>query len=144
MNYSLSVFLINDNVRAIACTYEQDAPGRPAGRTIFKSLDSTLKAGDFVVIPTDTRHKLTVVKIVETDVDVDYDSHDQMTWIVGKVDLTDHELVLRQEAEAITAIKSAEKRKKQDELRKALIIDQQAIKALAIAHQASDGPPKSE
>lgn len=144
MNYSLSVFLINDNVRAIACTYEQDAPDRPAGRTIFKSLDATLKAGDFVVIPTDTRHKLTVVKIVETDVDVDYDSHDQMTWIVGKVDLTDHELVLRQEAEAITSIKSAEKRKKQDELRKALIIDQQAIKALAIAHQASDEPTKSE
>ena len=133
MNYSIAVFLINKNVRAIACTYESDVAGRPAARTLFKSLDQHLRVGDFVVIPTDTRHGLTVVKIAEVDVDVDFDSQTQMAWIVGKVDLTDHNLVLSQEGQAIAAIKSAEKRKKADELRAALIIDQEAIKALAIS-----------
>lgn len=30
MNYSTAVFLINKDVRAIACTYEKDAENKPA------------------------------------------------------------------------------------------------------------------
>ena len=92
------------------------------------------------VVQTTTRHEMTVVKVVETDVDVDFDSATPMGWIIGKVDRTDHEATLRQENQAIAAIKSAEKRKKADELRASLILDQEAIKLLALS--SAGDPPK--
>jgi hypothetical protein len=38
MNYSTAVFLINKNVRAIACTYEKDTDAKKADRVVHKSL----------------------------------------------------------------------------------------------------------
>lgn len=124
MNYSTAVFLINDDVRGIACTYEE---GEKATRTIFKSMDRSICAGDFVIVPTDTRHKMTVVKVVETDVDVDLDSPVQMNWIIGKVARADYESLLAMEEDAIETIKSAEKRKKRDEMRAAIFKDREAM-----------------
>ena len=107
MNYSTAVFLINDDVRAIACTYEAD---EKAKREIFKTLDKSIAKDDFVVVPTDTRHKMTVVKVVEVDVDVDLDSSIPMQWIVGAVERHDYERILKMEEQAIETIKSAEAR----------------------------------
>ena len=106
MNYSTAIFLINKNVRAVMCNYEPDAPDK---KVMFKTLDMTLKVGDFVIVPTKTRHGMTVSKIVETDVDVDFDSAIPVCWVVAKVDAKDYEITLAQEAEAIQVIKSAEK-----------------------------------
>jgi hypothetical protein len=138
MNYSTAVFLINSNVRAIVCTYEA---GDTAPRTTFKSLDPDIKKDDLVIVPTDTRHKMTVVKVVETDVEVDFDSPATMLWIVGKVDGANYQQVLSQEAQAIDTIKSAEKNRKRDELRKSILADQaDNIKALPIS-TVGDIPP---
>lgn len=133
MNYSTAVFLINDDARAIACSYEP-APhnGKPV-TTIFKTFDPDIKVGDYVVVPTDTRHHLTVIKVEETDVDVDFDSAARVNWIVGRVDKADYDDIMRKEDAAIAAIKSAEKRKKREELRAALILDQEEIKKLALS-----------
>lgn len=119
MNYSTSVFLINQKVRAISCNYE------PNERkiTVYKSLDETIAAGDFVVVPTETRHRFTVARVVEVDVDVDFDSNEQMNWIVARVDKTAHELTLKQEEAAIAVVKSAEIRRKRDELAAAMLKD---------------------
>lgn len=136
MNYSTAVFLINKNARAIAATYEH---GDSAARTIFKTLDQTIKVNDFVIVPTDTRHKMTVVKVVETDVDVDFDSAAQMAWIVGTVDRSQFETTLQQEADAIVKIKSAELRKKRAELAASVLADYAPeIKALPIAAMNGD------
>lgn len=144
MNYSTAVFLINPNVRAVLGIYEaeEDKGQRPVPRTAFKTLDHSIKVGDFVLVPSSTRHKMTVNKVVEVDVDVDFDSGTQMTWIIGKVDRADHEKINAMEHQAIQTIKSAELRKKKDELRKALIADSEALKALPIASaQAHDDEP---
>jgi hypothetical protein len=138
MNYSTAVFLINKNVRAVLATYEAEDTAK---RTLFKTLDPTLKAGDFAIVPTDTRHKMTVVKIVETDVDVDFDSPTPVQWIMGKVDRTSYDEMLAQEQQAITVIKSAELRKKRDDLRKAMFADHvETLKALPIAVINGDAP----
>lgn len=142
MNYSTAVFLINNNVRAVKVTYEPDAPNNPAKRTVFKTFDQTIKEGDFVIVPTDTRHKLTVSKVVEVDVDVNFDASTTIEWLVGKVDLKAHEEVLAQEAEAIKQIKSAEIRKKREELAEALIKDVGAVKTLPIASFGSTTAPQ--
>lgn len=129
MNYTTAVFLINSAVRAVICTYEaEDA----AKRTMFKTLDKTIRTGDFVVVPTDTRHKMTVCKVVETDVDVDFDNPACVHWIIRKVDTAPYQTTLAQEADAIAAIKSAEKTKKRNELREAMMADVVELKALPI------------
>lgn len=138
MNYTTAVFLINKHVRAIQATYEA---ADNAARTTFKTLDPEIAVGDFVVVPTDTRHKMTVCKVVECDVDVDFDSSVAMTWIIGKVDRAPHELTLSQEAQAVQAIKSAELRKKREDLAKSVLADKIAdIKALPIAAMNGDHP----
>lgn len=140
MNYSTAVFLINKNVRAVTAVYESESSFKGlAPRTIFKTLDATITVGDHVIVPTTTRHNMTVCKIVEVDVDVDFDSAVQMQWIIGKVDDTPYKLILSQEAAAIDKIKSAELRQKRADLRTALFADNLAeIAALPIAAMNGD------
>lgn len=139
MNYSTAVFLINKNVRAIACTYEKDTDAKKADRVVHKSLDPDICVGDLVIVETDTRHGMTINRVAEVDVEPDLDSLVHMRWIVGRFDAADHERVKRQEDAAISAIKSAEKNKRREELAKALILDPERIKTLAIAN-AGDAP----
>ena len=138
MNYTTAVFLINKHARAVLGTYEAE---ESAKRTMFKTLDPEIAVGDFVIVPTDTRHKMTAVKIVETDVDIDFDSSVPVHWIIGKIALDNFNDMLKQENVAISAIKSAELRKKRDDLRKTMFADHlDAIKALPIAALNGDAP----
>ena len=130
MNYSKSIFLINKNARAIHATYEA---GETASKALFKTLDATIMVDDFIIVPTNTRHNLTVCKVVDTDVDFDFDGTEKVEWVIGKVDLTGYNEMLKHEQVAIKAIKNAETRKKRDELREALLADHlDTIKALPI------------
>lgn len=142
MNYSTAIFLINKHCRAVLATYEAEDNAK---RAMFKTLDPNISVGDFVVVPTDTRHKMTVCKIVETDVDVDFDSPTSVLWIIGKIETSPHEQCLGQEQKAIQVIKSAELRKKRDDLRQAMFADHlDTIKALPIAAVNGDGPEAPE
>ena len=121
MNYSTAIFLISDKVRAVGVTYEQDVPGKPAAVTVFKTFDRGIGVGDYVVVPTDTRHNMTVCKVKSVDVEVDFDASVEMKWIVGKIDRADVESIQAQEADAIIRIKAAEKNRKKEELRATLM-----------------------
>lgn len=130
MNYSLAIFLISDAARAVMVTYED---GDKADRTMFKTLDPEITTDDYVVVQTETRHHMTVCKVVETDVEPDFDSSRECKWIIGKVQKADFDDLKRQEDEAIQKIRSAEKRKKREELREALLADANGdLKALPI------------
>lgn len=150
MNYSTAIFLINPKVRAIAAIYEPDTDSRKAPRTIFKTFDQTLSVGDYILVPTDTRHKMTVNKVVEVDLDPDLESHSQMSWVIGVVDRVAYEDVLAQEARAIDLMKAAEKTHAREELRKKMLahVDETKLAALQIARMNGDGidlvePPKT-
>ena len=139
MNFSKSIFLINNNVRAVTAIYEEG--GKPA---VFKTMDPMIAVGDFVVVPTDTRLKMTVCRVTEVDVDVDFDDSIQMTWVIATLDLDEYNLLLKQEAQAITAIKSAEVRQKREALRSALFADHMdTLKALPIAAMEDGAAPKA-
>lgn len=120
MNYSTAVFLINDKVRAVKGTYEA---GENAGKTMFKTFSPTLKVGDFAIVPTNTRHNMTVVKITDVDVEFDIETTTNVEWIIGQIDLTAYEQVLGQEQEAVKTIQSAEKNRKRAALREAIFAD---------------------
>lgn len=132
MNYSTAIFLINNDVRAVATSYEQDAEGkgiRPF--TLYKTFDPTVAVGDYVAVPTGTRHSMTVVRVEEVDVEVDVDYGGDMKWLVDRIDTSQRDAIEAQEASAIATIKSAEKKARQDELRAKLIADNPSLNVLA-------------
>lgn len=123
MNYSMAIFLINNHARAILGRYDPATGGPLAKPTMFKTLDTGISVDDFVIVESDTRHGMTIVKVEEVDVDVDFDSTEVVRWVIGRVDRSNHDLLLAQEQEAISAMKSAELRKKRAGLREAMLAD---------------------
>lgn len=143
MNYSTSVFLINNHVRAIIGVYEpEDRQPKP---TMFKTLDPSISVGDLVVVPTDTRHGMTVVKVSEVDADVDFDNTTVVKWVIQKVDRTAFDKTTEEERIAIETIKSAVTTQKRAQLRDAMLADTgnaSAIRTLALADMGEK--PKAE
>ena len=130
MNYTTAIFLISDRVRAIGVTYEV-AENSPM--TLFKTFDKDVKPDDYVVVPTGTRHGMTVCKVKAVDMDVDFESQTPMGWLIGRVSRADADEIERQEQAAIAQIKAAEKNKKRNELRESLLaVAGDGIKALPI------------
>lgn len=133
MNYSTAIFLLSDKARAALVSYEPAGNGCKPETTLYKTLNPDIHAGDYVVVPTDTRHGMTVCKVEEIDVDPDIETSANVEWIIGVVNSADFEEIKQQENDAIAQIKSAEKRRKRDELREALLADAgDELKALPI------------
>ncbi|HEY4355988.1 MAG TPA: hypothetical protein VGN16_09595 [Acidobacteriaceae bacterium] len=136
MNHSKTVFLINDQVRAVRGNYQQDGT-----TAVFKTLDQTIKKDDLVVVQTGTRHGMTVIKIIEVDIDLDMDSPEKIEWVVQKVNQQAFSDLIANEDEMLAKVKKAELRKKRGDLADALFKDDmEAMKALPIAHM-NDAPP---
>lgn len=152
MNYSMALFLINNRARAIVCSYrpKEEAKKRSSGELNFsthKTLDPTIKVGDLVVVPTGTRHGMTVVKVEEVDIEVDFESDENVRWIVCRVDPRTYDQHSANEAQAISHMKQLERRKRRAQLRDDLMDGyQDEIKALPIANFNGDEPstPQNE
>ncbi len=136
MNYSTAVMLINPNIRAVKTSYEKDTPSVKQQRYIFKTLDTTIAVGDYVVVPTSTRHNMTVVKVEEVDVEVDFENDLELEWIVDKVNVGGHQTVLSEEAKWIEALKASEKRRKREDIKKNMMemYQDSGIEKLAISN----------
>lgn len=134
MNNSTIVLLINDSARALKATYEDGhSPG------VFKTLDQDIAVDDLIVVETNTRHGMTVVKVTETDIDVDFDATADVKWVIHKIDASAYRSILDQEKEAIAAVHSAERRRKKELLRDSLFADhQEKLAGLAISHVIED------
>jgi len=89
----------------------------PNGATVFKTMDPKIKVDDFVIVPTGTRHGMTVCKVVAADIEIDLESDKECHWIVGTVDTTEFEKIRQLEEQAIIAIKAGEVKAKQATLR---------------------------
>lgn len=127
MDATKIVFLINDQVRLIRVSYEEKSA--PPGLTpneklyLFKTLDQSIKVDDFVVVETNTRHGLTVCKVCEVDLDVDFDDGQPLKWAFQRVDSAAIETIRAQEAEAIAAAKRAELKRKREQLREGIFAE---------------------
>jgi predicted Mrr-cat superfamily restriction endonuclease len=118
MNYSKAVFLINKNARMVSGIYEE---GHAA--ELFKTFDATIKVDDLVVVQSDTRHNMTVVKITGVDVRFDMKSPEKVKWVVAKIDQDAYKTLLAQEEAIIDRIKSAEMNREREQLAKDLLKD---------------------
>lgn len=149
MNYSTAIFLVNSAVRTDSVSYEpdtNDATGRRGKGPFytFKTIDAAIQPGEFVTIPTDTRWKMTVARIEEVDLDVDFDSSVEFKWLIGHISTDAYEAILKQEADAIAKIRSAEKRHKQDELKEKLLADNPDLQALVNVSNGGALPAPAE
>lgn len=134
MNNSTIVFLINDSVRAIKATYEERGK-----EEIFKTFDPDIAVDDLVVVESTTRHDMTVVKVTEVDVDLDFDTTEKVKWIVQRIDKPGFMQVLANEAKAIDTVKSAERRRQKAELRANLMKDHEGeFDKLALSDHSDD------
>jgi hypothetical protein len=131
VNSSKTIFLVNDNVRAIKAVYDPDEK-KPIP-AIYKTLDQTITVDDFIVVPSGSRHRLTVFRVVETDFEIDFDTPGTIEWVFGRVDVEGMEEIIRQEKEVIDKVSSAEKRRRREKLRETLLADVNGdLKALPI------------
>ena len=113
MNYSTAVMLINPSIRAVMGQYEED--GVPE---TFKTLDQSLKVGDFATVESTTRWGYTTVKITKVDVEIDFDSGRKILWVVQKMDNENHNKIIEMETAAIEFIKKGELRRRREEIKK--------------------------
>jgi hypothetical protein len=124
-NKSLAVFLLDTpGLRAVRVTYEGLDPStrKPLGNlTMFKTFEPDLKVGDLVIVPTNTRVGFTAVQVAELDVEVDFESPKEVGWIVGKFDASGYASIVAKEADIIERVKAADKKARQDELKKRLL-----------------------
>lgn len=120
MHDSRKVFLLEDEPRCIKASYEA---GDDAKTTEFKTFDTDIGVGDFIIVPTDTRHEMTVCKVTEVGVEPNLDTGAAMLWVIGKVDLSAHKATLDSEKTFVDAARSAERRRKKGQLREALLAD---------------------
>ena len=120
MNLSTAIFLVNKSVRPVRVTYDPDYPKQNNPDKLFKTLDTQLGKGDYVVVPTNTRHGFTVCKVDEIDFVVNFDTHLQYEWIVGKVDKDAYTSILDQEKVVLDRVAKAEENRKRKELAEAL------------------------
>ena len=147
MNYSTAVMLINENIRAVKVIYEPELQANGSKRTqtpyLFKTLDQSIKNGDYVVVPTTTRHGMTVVQVLEADAEVDFESSVEIKWLIGKVDLTDSTKIAAEEAKCIEALKLSEKNRKRNEIKKNLLAtyEDAGLEKLAIANMGGAATP---
>jgi len=136
LNYSTAVMLVNENIKAVLVTYEPDADHSTAKRTMYKTTDHSLKQGDLVITPTDTRHKFTIAMVDEFDAEVDYEDDTDVKWIVGRAPTEAYVEILKKEKEMIDVVKASEKRAKREEIRKNMLglQEDQNLESLAIAN----------
>lgn len=120
MNLSTAIFLVNKSVRPVRVSYDPDMPKNNNPEKFFKTLDAALAKGDYIVVPTSTRHGFTVCKIEEIDFIVNFDSTIQFDWVVGKVDKEAFDSIVAQERVVLDRVAKAEENRKRKELSEAL------------------------
>lgn len=120
MNNSASIFLVNDQVRAVACVFNNDANAK---HYVYKSTDMTIQVGDFLAVEgfaNDKPFNMAIVKVVEVDVDVEYSNAIQYKWVVSKIDIKNFEQVQAAEKAMIAQIKQCERTHRKAALRKVM------------------------
>lgn len=114
MHDSRRVFLLDPEPRCILATYEPEglAPyDSKKERKEFKTFDETIVVDDFIVVPTDTRHKMTIMKVVEVDVDPDLESSKKVDWVVAKTSNSVYQDLLAQESKILDLVNAAKKKR---------------------------------
>lgn len=112
--------LFNSNIRAIKVSYETEEQNPRRALYLYKTVDKSIQVGDYVVVPTETRHKMTVCKVEEVDVELDLNCTTQISWIVDKVNVHQFNKIVDEEKEFVKEMRTAQALQKQNELKESM------------------------
>lgn len=121
MNINTALFLFRKDVRAIACEYQTLEEYSSRKLTVFKTFDPTIKNGDIVVVPTETRVGFTAVRVVEADVTIDLDTKQPMPWIAGSINTGAFEKLKADEAGFLAKMRKVQEGAEREKLRAAMM-----------------------
>lgn len=139
---SKKIFLINDDVRAMRGKYEETGKAE-----LFKTFDQSIRIGDIVTVPSTTRHGITTVKIVDADVEFDFDNTEEAHWIISRVDPDEFLTLIRKEQDALHTIRRSELAQQRAKLRSAIFENQEEVlKTIDLANvgDATALPPTAD
>lgn len=125
MNKTTAIFLVRKDVRCISVSYDKTTDSRtgkvvPIDTKSFKTVDQTIQPKDFVLIPTDSRWGFTVGRVEAVDLHVDFDSNEQMRWVVSKIDTKTFNTMLEAEAKMMDTVADADRKHREMELKSKL------------------------
>ncbi len=120
MHDSRTVFLLDDNVKCVSGKYEV---GHSASTEEFKTAIEGIEVGDYVVVPTNTRQKMTVVRIDEIDIEPDLESDIKMDWVMCKVPKAEYDITMASEKTFVDRTRAAARIRKKKQLITDLQID---------------------
>lgn len=131
MHDTRKVFLLDPEPKCIKAVYEAH---EDATQTEFKTFDEDIKVDDYVIVPSTTRHEMTVCRVVEIDVEPDLDTSVKMDWVIGKIESSQYETILDQERQLIDAVRSAEKKRRKAQLKEDILADVDTKDMMQIGH----------
>src|SRR5215469_7214567 len=135
MNYSLSIFLINEEVRALYVQYGQNQGSDRTQRYMVKTFDKSIKVGDYVIVPSSMgTDNLSIATVSMVDVDPEYDSTTVVPWVVQKIDMAEFNELIKQEEVVLATIKKANTAARKRKLVKELH-SMDELKALPLAQK---------
>lgn len=117
MHNSRKVFLLESD-KEPRCVLAAYLATENPDTTEFKTFNPAIRVDDYVVVPSNTRHNMTVCKITAVDVEPTLDTDDKIDWIVGTIDRSNYTDTIKQEGIFIDAVKAAEKASLKKKLRK--------------------------
>lgn len=146
MNKTTAIFLAIDGVRCVSVAYDTagvDHKGKMVPKDIksFKTMDPNVTKDQLVVIPTDNRWGFTIGKVVDTDLHVDFDSNEQMRWIVSVLDTDSYEHMLKVEGDMMNIVADADRNARQQKLKEQIFANVDPAKLAAIGFQGAGNKP---
>lgn len=151
VNPSLAAFLLPEGQRprCISVSYDRTTGRKgeelPADIKSFKTFDTTIAKGDFVVIPTDTRWGFTVGRVEDVDLVVNFNSQETMRWVASKVDKAAYDSIAEREKVLTAAVSKATAEKARRELSAELqAIDPNLVRMSLIGNGPVEAAPQPE
>lgn len=117
-NKSTMVFIYDQSTRLIKLVYD---PEREKDFSYGKTDDPHIQPGQYVVVRSKTRHKLTVSKVAEVDLPFDPSYGGEVQRIVGVVGMANLEAIEAKEEQALEIIQAADLRAQREELQETVL-----------------------
>ena len=127
VNKNTAIFIVDDRVRGIEASYENDGKSE-----MFKAMDPSIQVGDFVTIPTSTRHHMTVVKVTAVDVDPPMDHSTGIPWIIGTVDTKDFSALVEEEERIVGDVMRRQRLRERQKARREFLGEDDAVLQVVI------------
>lgn len=140
--------LVEERIRPVKVEYDPDNQYNNKGAQhtqFFKCLDPDAKKDDLVIVSTQTRHGMTVAKIVAigvADVIVNFDDPAvQWGWVIGPVPQAQYRSILETEKKIVSQVQEANTNKLKSELKAAMGLEKVSFASFDAALPAPTAPP---